>query len=164
MTMVLTISGFLAVTVWLYLLLAHHRFWLAEPRLARGSSDGLPTRPAVLALIPARDEADVIERAVRSLLHQDYRGRLDILVVDDNSSDGTGDLVEGLMGDAGPDRRLFRIGNEVPPCGWSGKLWAMHNGLAYAETNRLLAPLLLLTDADIVHDPSNCISSCRKNG
>lgn len=154
MMMVLTISGFLALAVWLYLLLAHHGFWRSGPYLARGG-DGLSAWPPVLVVIPARDEAPVIERAVGSLLKQDYPGKLDIIVVDDGSTDGTGDLVDALMADARPNRKLHKIKACERPKGWSGKLWAIHGGIEHAETNGLVAPCLLLTDADIAHDSAS---------
>lgn len=151
MMMALIVSSCLSLTVWLYLLLLHDRFWLADQRLARVHKD-LSTWPSVLTVIPARDEADVISDALRSLLDQDYRGQLDIVVVDDGSSDGTGDLARALSTYAGANRSLRVFRNEANPKGWSGKLWAVHNGIAHAGATGLSAPILLLTDADIAHD------------
>ena len=82
-----------ALLAWAYLLLLHGRFWQAGPVL-------LPARPEhalpVDVVIPARDEADSIEATVRSLLAQDYAGPLHVIVVDDGSTDGTGDLARCL--------------------------------------------------------------------
>lgn len=151
MTLILMALGSFALLIWLYLLLAHHGFWREGPNLARGDA-GLPEWPDILVIVPARDEAAVIEEGVRSLLGQDYPGRLDVIVVDDRSSDGTGDIVQALVAEAGPNRHLQRYRNGPRPRGWSGKIWAIQNGMEHAKTIGLKAPFLLLTDADIAHD------------
>lgn len=134
--------GVLALLVWAGLLLAHGRFWQAGPILA-------PARPAsapdVDIVVPARDEADGIGPALASLLAQDYPGRLRVILVDDGSTDGTGALARALA-----DPRLLVLDGQPRPAGWSGKLWAVHQGLA--ETR---AEYVLLTDADILHDPAH---------
>ncbi len=130
----------LALLAWVYLLAFHGRFWSAGPVLAPVRPDALPAMDVV---IPARDEAEGIEAALRSLLAQDYSGELRITVVDDGSSDGTGAIARSLA-----DKRLSVIDGAPRPHGWSGKLWAVSQGVAAGD-----AGLLLLTDADIVHDP-----------
>lgn len=160
-SMALTILGALALAVWLYLLLAHHGFWRAGPDLARGEKELSPW-PSVLAVIPARDEGLVIERSVRSLLDQDYPGQLDIIVVDDSSSDGTGAIVKALIPAACANRTLQVCHVKERSGGWSGKLWAIQNGLIQAETNGLNPPFLLLTDADIAHDSSSLSALLKK--
>ena len=95
-------------------------------------------------VVPARDEAPLIGQSLRSLLTQNYAGALRIIVVDDGSSDGTGAMARSLG-----DTRLTVLDGRPCPTGWSGKLWAVAQGLAEADG----ADLLLLTDADIVHDP-----------
>ncbi|MGI4952203.1 MAG: glycosyltransferase [Janthinobacterium lividum] len=130
----------LALLIWAYLLAAHGRFWSAGPVLP-------PVRiqhaPALDVVIPARDEAEGIEAALRSLLAQDYPGPLRIILVDDGSTDGTGALARAIA-----DPRLTVLDGAARPPGWSGKLWAVSQGVAESR-----ADLLLLTDADIVHDP-----------
>lgn len=125
---------------WAYLLLGHGRFWQAGPILA-------PARPLqapdVDVVIPARDEAESIEATLRSLLAQDYAGTLRIIVVDDGSSDGTGALARGVGG-------VEVVTGAPRPPGWSGKLWAVQQGVAQSR-----AALVLLTDADIVHAPEH---------
>lgn len=138
----MTVLAALALLAWAYLLLAHGRFWQAGPVLAPAQP---AASPAVDVVIPARDEAAGIEATLRSLLEQDYRGPLRIIVVDDRSMDGTGALARALE-----DGRLLVIDGAERPPGWSGKLWAVHQGVA-----RATAPLVLLTDADIVHDPAH---------
>jgi len=109
-------------------------------------------QPAVVAVIPARDEAAVIDRAVVSLLGQRYSGPFHIVVVDDHSSDGTADVVRAVAAAGGADRLTVAAATPVP-AGWTGKLWAVRHGI---ETARRLRPrYFLLTDADIVHAPEN---------
>ena len=138
----MTTLAVLSLLIWLYLLLAHGRFWQSGPELA-------PARPAdappVAVVVPARDEAPLIGRTLRSLLAQDYAGPLRIVLVDDGSSDGTGAIARA------PRRRAARRCSTAQPrpAGWSGKLWAVAQGIAEAGD----AELVLLTDADIVHDP-----------
>jgi hopene-associated glycosyltransferase HpnB len=129
----------LAAAVWAYLLAAHGRFWSAGPSLAATAP---ATWPGVDVVIPARDEAEGVGDCLRSLLAQDYRGDLHIYLVDDGSTDGTGAIARGLA-----DPRLTVIDGEPRPLGWSGKLWAVSQGI-----DRSTAPTLLLCDADIVHD------------
>jgi len=155
------IAGLFSLVVWLYLFLAHNRFWRADQRLTRIGDDP-QAWPRVLSIIPARNEADVIETAVRSLLDQDYPARLDIVVVDDGSSDGTGDLVKRLKVKRGAARSLHLIRNSERPRGWSGKLWALHQGIVHAEAAGLDAPIILLTDADIAHDSGSLTSLVKK--
>jgi len=130
----------LCLLIWLYLLAAHGRFWQAGPELAPARPGAAPP---VAVVVPARDEAGVVEASLRSLLAQDYAGGFRIVLVDDGSSDGTGAIARGL-GDA----RLSVVAGRARPPGWSGKLWAVAQGVGEAGG----AELILLTDADIVHD------------
>jgi hopene-associated glycosyltransferase HpnB len=148
--MAATIIGAAAVAVWLYLIAFRGAFWrVPDGALAAGP----PLRRSVVAVIPARDEADVIGRAVASLLAQDYRGGLHIVVVDDRSSDGTAEVARAATASAGGRDRLTVVMAEQLPPGWTGKLWAVREGVAIA--NRGDPDYLLLTDADIVHAPDN---------
>ncbi len=131
----------LALVVWLYLLLGHGRFWQAGPVLDAAQP---ATAPAVAIVVPARDEAPVIETALRSLLAQDYPGAFRVILVDDESTDGTGERARALA-----DPRLSVVVGQARPAGWSGKLWALAQGIDMAAESELI----LLTDADIVHDP-----------
>ncbi len=133
----------LALLIWLYLLLGHGRFWQAGPVL-------LPDRPAVApgvaVIVPARDEAAFIGRTLRSLLSQDYPGPLHVILVDDGSTDGTGEIARTLA-----DPRLTVIAGGARPTGWSGKLWAIAQGIEATPD----AGFLLLTDADVEHGPGH---------
>src|SRR6266566_259974 len=139
-----TIIGFAAAAAWLYLIALRGGFWRVRDDTAGASS--APAR-AVVAVVPARDEADVIGRAVGSLLAQDYPGSLHIIVVDDHSGDGT------AAAQAGASDLLTVIASAPMPAGWTGKLWAMRQGAAAARAHG--PDYLLLTDADIVHAPGN---------
>jgi hopene-associated glycosyltransferase HpnB len=131
------------LAVWVYLLLGHGRFWQTGPILPPAKADS--RCPDVTIIVPARNEAPTIERALRSLLAQDYTGRWRVVLVDDLSSDGTGAIAAGIG-----DPRLTVLRGAAHPPGWSGKLWALNQGIA-ATTDELL----LLTDADIEHKPAH---------
>ena len=134
-----------SLAVWIYLLFGHGRFWQAGPILEPPPA---PARqmPPVCIVVPARNEADSILACLRSLLAQDYTGPLRVILVDDLSSDGTGRLADSIV-----DPRLTVIRGAAHPPGWSGKLWALSQGIDAAGH----AGLILLTDADIVHQPSH---------
>lgn len=139
--------GFVPLGVWLYLLLFHRGFWRLRERDTLPVSD--PSRwPSVVAVVPARNEADVIQRSLGSLVAQDYPGDFHIVLVDDQSDDGTGDLARGMN-----SPRLTVLTGAARPAGWTGKLWAMHQG---SERAASYAPeFIWFTDADIAHSPDN---------
>lgn len=139
----MTTLAVLALLIWLYLLFAHGTFWQAGPVLPVTYP---ATTPSVAVVVPARDEAPLIEATLRSLLSQDYAGPLRVILTDDNSTDGTGTIARAIG-----DPRLTVITGALRPAGWSGKLWAVSQGVAEADD----AELILLTDADIVHDPAH---------
>ena len=135
-----------------WLVLAASGFWTCRVRDDTALVSAPPAAPAqwpaVVAVVPARDEADVIATSLAQLAAQDYPGPFRIILVDDNSSDGTGDVALGLAGGLGAERLSVVSGAPLPP-GWTGKLWALNQGIAEAG-----APAFLwLTDADIAHAP-----------
>jgi cellulose synthase/poly-beta-1,6-N-acetylglucosamine synthase-like glycosyltransferase len=87
--MIVVVFGVLPAVVWLGLLLAHGGFWKADQRDDLIVSPAPDRWPSVVAVVPARDEADVVATAIGSLLSQDYPGEFRVILVDDNSSDGT---------------------------------------------------------------------------
>ncbi|MFO1087366.1 MAG: glycosyltransferase [Reyranellaceae bacterium] len=142
--------GLLALAIWSYLLLARGGFWRCRVR-----DDGVlaaPARwPAVVAVVPARNEADVIARSIGSLLRQDYAGPFRVVLVDDGSSDGTAAVAQAIQG----ERRLEVLAGTEFPAGWTGKLWALEQGIRQANVEGEPIDYFLLTDADIGHAPDN---------
>jgi hopene-associated glycosyltransferase HpnB len=156
--MIVTAVSFLVLAVWAYLLLGRGWFWLCGERDqtvasvsdARRATDGWPE---VVAVIPARDEADMIAHSVGSLLRQDYRGPFSVVVVDDQSADGTAAAASAAAGAAGASDRLQIVaGTGVAP-GWTGKLWAMRQGLSAVEASAAAPEFVLFSDADIAYAP-----------
>lgn len=135
--------GFLCLAVWTYLFLFHGRYWLSSPELPASAP---VAGPPIDVVVPARDEAPTIEPVIASLVAQDYAGGFHIFLVDDNSTDGTAER-------AGTAKNLTILQGRPKPPGWSGKMWAVSQGVAAGT-----APLVLLTDADIVHDPRHLSS------
>jgi hopene-associated glycosyltransferase HpnB len=130
----------LSLGTWLYLFLAHGAFWRSRPELSEGDP---ADPPEVDIIVPARDEAETIGAAIGSLLVQGYLGKFRVILVDDNSTDDT-------AARAGKAANLHIIRAAPKPPGWSGKLWALNQGVLASH-----APLVLFTDADIVHNPSH---------
>ncbi len=150
--MILSALSILCLLVWLYLFFAHGQFWLSRPELRPTTAPNTPL-PEVDIIVPARDEAETIVPVVASLLKQDYPGAFRVTLVDDDSTDGTGELARtgelaptGELAGTAPHLQVIR--GQRKPEGWSGKLWAVSQGLQATS-----APIVLLTDADIVHDP-----------
>ncbi|BCJ31392.1 glycosyltransferase [Actinocatenispora sera] len=152
---VLTVLAAVALAAWLWLAVARGGFWRTDQRLPPPTDP--PARwPAVVAVVPARDEAAVLADSLPSLLAQHYPGPARVLLVDDNSTDGTAALAAKLA--AAPTARLpLRVlapGEPAP--GWTGKLWALRAGVAAATAAEpAAAEYLLLTDADIAHRPGS---------
>lgn len=138
----------ICVAIWAYLILARGAYWRASVRDTTRIAGISGPWPAVAAVIPARNESDYIARSMQSLLRQDYRGPLTIVLVDDDSDDGTGAVATDA---AAGDGRLRVIRTTGPAAGWTGKLWAVSQGIAAAEASH--PAYLLLTDADIEHAP-----------
>ncbi len=143
--MIALLLGGASLAIWLCLLLGNGGFWLARERDMIGVPPEPRSWPEVVAVVPARDEAAVIARSIASLAAQDYPGRFHIVLVDDGSSDGTATLARAA---AAPERLTVLPGAPLP-AGWTGKLWAVDQGIASAGTPRYL----WLTDADIAHAP-----------
>jgi hopene-associated glycosyltransferase HpnB len=142
----------LPLAIWLYLLLARGGFWLSSER-DDGALPPLPAPPKLAIVIPARDEAEGIGACIGSLLRQDYAGEWSIVLVDDGSSDGTAAIArEAAAAFASPARLDVITGNPLP-AGWTGKLWALKQGIERAQTMAPPPEYLLLSDADIVYTP-----------
>jgi hopene-associated glycosyltransferase HpnB len=146
----LVICGTLCLLAWLYLLLLHGRFWQVGPCLPPKQA-ALDIAGPVAVIIPARNEAENISRAICSLLNQTCANAVHIFVVDDNSSDGTAEVARAAAGDQAA--KLTVISGRALPSGWTGKLWAVQQGVEAAVAHD--PRFLLLTDADIEHAPDN---------
>ncbi len=144
----MSIVLWIAALAWGWLLAFRGLFWKIDAIPAAPE----PARwPDVVAVIPARNEADCIGETVRSLLAQDYPGRLSVVVTDDSSEDGTADKARAAALDLGAANRLTVVSAPPLPEGWSGKMWAQAQGLAEAAQAHPEAELYLLSDADIRH-------------
>ncbi len=165
------------LAIWLYLTLARGQFWRLRPFDDDAAPHPPPQKwPRVVAIIPARNEAETIGQSVAALLQQDYPGELSVILVDDHSEDATSAIAQRTAQEKNAASRLtIRAASELPP-GWTGKLWALHEGAAAAASPVVQTPLssraergicfsppadehaaaaayFWFTDADIVHAP-----------
>ena len=143
----------LSLVIWLFLILFWGQFWRVDQQLEVNKDTNITTLPTVCVIVPARNEADVIPISLRSLLLQDYPGNFTIFLVDDGSSDGTANFAQGVAYALDKTQQLQIVSSTSLPTGWTGKLWAMEQGVQTAS--ELKPDYFLLTDADIEHDPSN---------
>jgi hopene-associated glycosyltransferase HpnB len=143
----------LALAIWLYLIAARGGFWLASVRDDSGQDARLTTSPGVIAIVPARNEAEVIAENIHSRLAQDYPGSFRVVLVDDQSRDGTAEIATTVAQDLNAQDRLIIVGGQAPPANWTGKVWAMKQGVDHAEGLREPPRYLLFTDADIAYVP-----------
>jgi hopene-associated glycosyltransferase HpnB len=150
--MILEAIAALAAAIWLYLVLARGGFWLCSERHEGGPAMAA-SWPAVTVVIPARNEADGIAETVASLLRQDYAGPLKIILVDDDSSDGTADVARRTAASLNASERLAIIDGQPLPRGWTGKRWAVKQGVAAAQSAADASEYILLSDADIRYAP-----------
>lgn len=139
--------GALTIAIWLYILLARRAQWRQLP-VPEPS-----TTPKVVAIVPARNEEATVAAAIASLARQDYAGDFHIVLVDDHSDDATAECALAAALGAAPAGRLTVVRAGPLPPGWTGKLWAMSEGVRHS---RPMQPhYYLFTDADIVHPPDN---------
>src|SRR5215471_13710944 len=138
--------------IWIVLSFLWGAFW----QLSTFDDDAIPpvamsSWPRVVAIVPARDEAKTIGRTVESLAQQDYPGELHLIVVDDHSEDRTTALAMAAGEKAQSSNRVTVLPAAQLQTGWTGKIWAMQQGVEHATT--LEPEYLWFTDADIVHAP-----------
>jgi hopene-associated glycosyltransferase HpnB len=140
----------LSLAIWLYCVFLRGGYWRGDvtDRIVPATPKAWPQ---IVAVIPARNEADTIASSLTSLLKQNYPGSFSIVLVDDNSEDATASIAQGLHGAAASQVPLTVLRGEPLPDHWTGKLWALHQGIAHANQDR--PDFLLLTDADIVYEP-----------
>jgi len=152
--MILNGIAVVPVLIWVYLLVGRGQFW----RVATQYAPRLPPAAAahVVVVIPARNEARLIGTAVASLAHQVFDGSVHLIVIDDGSTDGTAEAALAAVRVAGALSRFTLIRGAALPSGWTGKLWALAQGVTAAA--ELKADYLLFTDADICHGPKSVAS------
>ena len=148
----------LSLIIWIYLIVGRGNFWLCNQFLDEKYS---PKNLNVTAIIPARNEAQSISTCLNSLFQQDYQGNFRIVLVDDRSEDETKSIARKIAQEKNKEQQLTIIDGQPLPTAWSGKLWAMHQGIEWAKTN-LETDYYLLTDADINHDANNLFSLVAK--
>jgi hopene-associated glycosyltransferase HpnB len=149
---ILAITAILAILIWLYLLLAHGAFWRIKKRLAPPHFNG-QSSCRIAAIIPARNEADVVGQSIASLLRQIGSHSVHIFLVDDGSSDGTAEIARQAAERAGKSAALTVIEGKPLPTGWTGKLWAVQQGIECAQ--KYAPHFFFLADADIQHAPDS---------
>lgn len=146
----LSVAAFLSLLAWIYLIAFRGRFWAADQEIDPDTMD-ISHWPSVVALVPARDEADTLTQTLDSILMQDYPGSFHVVLIDDHSEDGTAEKAKAIAADCNQSERLTVIKAGDLPKGWSGKLWALNEGLNEVRRNRPDTRFVWLSDADIAH-------------
>jgi hopene-associated glycosyltransferase HpnB len=153
-TEMLIAAGVLSCFIWAYLVLARGGFWRIHPSTSPQQSFGNSNPVRIAVIIPARNEAGVVGRAIRSLLQQSGgRNALHIFLVDDGSTDGTAQAARAASIATGQVQNLIVVSGSSLPPGWSGKLWAMQQGVQQAANT--VPDFFLFTDADVEHAPDS---------
>jgi hopene-associated glycosyltransferase HpnB len=153
---IVSVAATLSFLSWLYILLHPARPWDFQPV---GDDDPPPELPAggafpsVCIVVPARNEADTLPRTLPALLSQDYPTQFRVILIDDRSTDGTGDVARKLAGELHASERLTILNGKPLPEGWMGKVWALDQGAKEGAAGA--AAFVLLTDADIFHKPQS---------
>jgi hopene-associated glycosyltransferase HpnB len=144
-----TLLAAIPLAIWIYLLVARGQFWRVREEPLEPKP--LENWPRVVVVVPACNEAAMISQAILSLAKQDYPGEFSIIVVDDHSEDGTAALAQQAAMESGASQRV-KIHSAAPLApGWTGKLWALNEGIQIAANGS--AELFCFTDADIEHTP-----------
>ena len=146
------LPGAVSLGIWVYLLAARGGFWRVREEDAPQEFGGTPREwPSAIAVVPARNEAASVAQAVGSLLRQDYSGPFSIVLVDDHSEDETATLAQRAAEELRSAAGLQVIRARALPPGWTGKVWALSEGVQRANAPR--PEFYWFTDADIVHAP-----------
>jgi hopene-associated glycosyltransferase HpnB len=147
-------TSILSLLIWIYLFCFRGQFWRANQFLQKTSSQ-LKSYPSVCAIIPARNEAELLPITLPSVINQDYSGFFSIILVDDSSTDETKKIALQIAKESNKDQRLEVISSQPLPSGWTGKLWAIQQGIDLALQQTPLPDYFLFTDADIEHGDRN---------
>src|SRR5580692_9319883 len=162
------VLGIIALAVWLHLFFGRGWFWRVRKVDAdRGEGETLGAWPSVIAVVPARNEAETIGRVVTGLVQQDYPGAFSVVVVDDHSEDGTRSIAQRVATENGAGVRVRVLNASELPEGWTGKLWALNEGLSHGGVTQAgmsngggvraapkVAEFYWFTDADVSHAPN----------
>src|SRR5437899_10836137 len=152
----LIVAGVLSLLIWGYLLVLRGGFWRIRHAIPPGFQEPdfqkkgklEPENPVrVAVIVPARNEADVVGRAIRSLLHQASRNSIHIFLVDDSSTDSTAQVARDAAAAAARAEEVTVVAGSPLPDGWSGKLWAMQQGVELARAVATQPDFFLFTDA-----------------
>jgi hopene-associated glycosyltransferase HpnB len=154
---ILLALGILASASWIYLLAFRGRFWQCDQRLPSTHETTLSQWPSICAIVPARNEASMLPQSLKSLLTQRYPGHFRVMVIDDQSTDGTADIAAQTAQACQAEGTLHLMTTAPLPTGWSGKLWAVHQGIERVtrDSQESWPDYFLLTDADILHEANN---------
>lgn len=151
------VLGIIALGIWLHLFFGRGWFWrVGKLNADRSMDETLSKWPSVVAVVPARNEAETIERVATSLVRQDYPGEFSIVVVDDHSEDATASIARQVAEENGQAERLKVVSATALPADWTGKLWALNEGVANSleSGSATDAPSFYwFTDADVAHGP-----------
>jgi hopene-associated glycosyltransferase HpnB len=151
MPFALLVVASISLAIWLYLALARGAFWRLREFDDAAKRNTPATWPHIVAVVPARNEAATIRQALASLRQQSYAGEFSVVIVDDHSEDATAQLAQQAARDLGAESRI-NIRSAAPlPAGWTGKLWALQEGVSHAAA--AVPAYYWFTDADIVHAP-----------
>jgi hopene-associated glycosyltransferase HpnB len=164
---VTNVLGIIALAVWLHLFFGRGWFWrVSKVDADRQADEILGEWPSVIAVVPARNEAETIGRVVTGLVQQDYPGAFAVVVVDDHSEDGTASIARQVAAENGAEKRVRIVNASELPEGWTGKLWALNEATSYgAGTQALMSnggglgasaevpEFYWFTDADVNHAP-----------
>jgi hopene-associated glycosyltransferase HpnB len=161
------VLGIITLGIWLHLFFGRGWFWrVGKLDADREPSETLREWPSAMAVVPARNEAETIGRAVVGLVRQDYPGAFSVVVVDDHSEDATASVAQQVAAESGAGERLRIVSASALAAGWTGKLWALNEGVSVENTADSGAPgageqaatsevptYYWFTDADVEHAP-----------
>lgn len=151
------VLGIVTLAIWLHLFFGRGWFWRVKKLDADLEAVApLSEYPSVIAVVPARNEAETIGQVVTSLVLQDYSGDFSVVVADDHSDDATATIAkQAAVRNAAEDRVRVVTASALPE-GWTGKLWALNEGVSSAGAlNAATEPpaFFWFTDADVTHAP-----------
>jgi cellulose synthase/poly-beta-1,6-N-acetylglucosamine synthase-like glycosyltransferase len=148
-----------SLLIWLYLALARGIFWRLRPfddDQAKHLSAAVG--PPIVAIVPARNEAQTIGQTIAALLQQDYQGQLSVIVVDDHSEDATTQIAQQTAKENAADPRVQILRSSPLPPGWTGKLWALNEGISLACASTSSYPDLVHSNMSSRAERGTCVS------